>query len=144
MKTTKIFSVLSLVLILSAVSSVFSAPIDTKNNQTAAKPAIRYDVNISISIDKPLCNLWLVKILDGNGRMVAPAQEFISGKTKYTFTERGPVTGTRIAVLLKYQYGDHFVCETELFTAPAILKGTFLNGETYRFDLFPQLSPVKE
>lgn len=144
MKTTKIFSVLSLALILCAVSSVFSAPIDTKNNQVSANPAIRYHVNISISIDKPLCNLWLVKILDGNGRMVAPAQQFISGVTRYNFTERGPATGIRIAVLVKYQYGDHFVCETELFTTPAMLKGTFLNGETYRFDLFPTLAPVKE
>lgn len=144
MKTTKNFLVLSLVLIFAAVTSAYSAGIDSKNNQISASPVIRYHVNIVMSIEKPLCNLWLVEIRDGMGRLVAPAQAYNGNKNQYDFYERGPASGARIAVLVKYQYGDHYVCETELFTKPAILFGPFLNGQTYRFDLFPATTAAKE
>ena len=136
MKTTKIFSVLSLALIFAAVTSVFSATIGTKNDPTV-NPVIRYHVNIQLTLEKPLCNIWLVKILDENGRMVAPAKPYIPGVVGYDFYEKGPVKGSRIAVLVKYKGGDHYVCETELFTAPARITGQFFNGETYRFELAP-------
>ncbi|MCX6303995.1 MAG: hypothetical protein NT040_03415 [Bacteroidetes bacterium] len=144
MKTTKIFSVLSLALILTAVTSVFSAPIDNKNNLVSATPVIHYRVNITLSVDKPLCNLWLVKILDENGRMVAPAKPYTNGITKYDFYERGPASGTRIAVLVKNQHGDPYVCATELFTTPVAIFGKFFNGETYRFDLYPTTQNPKQ
>ncbi len=144
MKTTKIFSVLSLALIFITATSAFSAGPDKKNDQVAVNTMIRYQVNIKLDTEKPLCNLWLVKILDQNGRMVAPAKAYSPSVTVYNFFERGPAEGTRVAVLVKYQYGDHYVCQTELFTAPAILSGKFLNGETYRFDLYPSTQPSKE
>lgn len=139
MKTKTIFSVLSLALILSAVTSAFSANVETKKDPASTTPVIRYQVNVILESEKPLCNLWLVKIIDGNGRQVAPAKPYSTSVSRYDFYERGPVEGIRIAVLVKYTYGDHFVCETELFTAPAMLSGKFLNGQTYRFDLFPSL-----
>ena len=144
MKTTKKFSVLSLALIFIAATSGYSAAIDKKNDEISANTMIRYQVNIKISGEKPLCNMWLVKILDQNGRMVAPAKPYSTNVTSYTFFERGPAEGTRIAVLVKYQYGDHFNCATELFTTPAIITGKFMAGQTYRFDLFPTSQAPKE
>jgi hypothetical protein len=144
MKTTKISSVLSLVLILSALNSIFAAAIDKNTGQVALSAVVRYHVNIQFSTDKPLCNLWMVRIIDENGRQVAPPKAYTVGVTSYDFVERGPGKGTRIAVLVKYEYGDHLQCATELFTAPAVLTGTFSNGQTYRFDLFPTSQAPKE
>jgi hypothetical protein len=143
MKTTKIFSVLSLVLIFAAVTSTFAAAIDNKNNPVNANQVIRYHVNIAMTSESQLCNMWLVEILDGNGRLVAPAKPYSSNVTRYDFFERGPVTGTRIAVLVINQYGDHYICDRELFVKPDALSGTFLNGQTYRFDLFPTVHATK-
>ena len=137
MKATKIISVLSLVLIFAAVSTVYSAGIEPKNNQVLPGTVTRYQVNVVFSSEKPLCNMYLVKIIDGNGRLVAPAQPYILGVSRYEFTERGLATGKRIAVLVKNQYGDPIACPTELFTKPAVLNAPFVIGQTYRFDLFP-------
>jgi hypothetical protein len=145
MKTTKIFSVLSLALIFAAVTTSFSGNIETKKEAASVTSTlIRYQVNVSISSEKVLCNLYLVKIIDGQGRQVGPAKQYIPAISKYDFFEKGPVSGARIAVLVKYQYGDHYECEAELFTTPAALFGKFENGRTYRFDLFPTTQPSKE
>ncbi len=143
MKTANFFSVLSIVLIFAAATSAFAGNIDQKKEGPAGS-LIRYQVNVILAAETPLCNTWMVKIVDGQGRQVAPVKPYVSGTTQYEFTERGPVTGTRIALLVKYMFGDHFVCANELFTAPAVLKGTFLNGQTYRFDLFPTTQLPKE
>ncbi|MFZ4520551.1 MAG: hypothetical protein ACOYNC_02530 [Bacteroidales bacterium] len=144
MKTTKIFSIFSLALILTAAITSFSAPIDKKNDQVSVRTMIRYQVNITLSADKPICNMWLVKIVDQNGRQIAPAKPFISGVSGYEFFERGPVNGTRLAVLVRDLQGDHYVCETELHTAPSAITGKFLDGQTYRFELVPSFQSPKE
>ena len=144
MKTTKIFSVLSLALIFATVTAAFAGNTDKKAGQAAAGTLIRYQVNVHLVSEKPLCNLWMVKILDETGREVAPAKAYTPGLTAYEFFERGPASGVRIAVLVKYQYGDHFQCANELFTEPAIISGKFLNGESYRFDLYPATTAPKE
>ncbi|MFZ4520553.1 MAG: hypothetical protein ACOYNC_02540 [Bacteroidales bacterium] len=144
MKTAKFFSVLSLALIFSAATSVSAANIETKADQTSVNPVVNHHVNVNLTIEKPLCNVYLVEILDGQGRLVAPAKPYTPGISKYDFYERGPVTGVRIAVLVLAPSHSHFQCETELFTKPVILSGKFLPGLTYRYDLFPQLQPSKE
>ena len=144
MKTTKIFSILSIGLILAAAISSFAAAIDNKNDQVSVNAMIRYQVNISLSDDKPICNMWLVKIVDQNGRQVAPAKPFISGVNRYEFYERGPVNGTRVAVLVRDLQGDHYVCQTELHATPAVITGKFIPGETYQFELFPTIQSPKE
>jgi hypothetical protein len=141
MKTPKIFSVFSLALIFAAAATAFAGNTDKKNDPVASSALIRYQVNIVMPSELTLCNLWLVKILDGNGREVAPAKAFTAGVSRYEFFERGPVEGTRTAVLVVYDYGDHFLCPIELYTDPASLFGKFLNGETYRFDLYPTQDP---
>ena len=143
MKTTRIFSAISLALILCATVSASSATIGSKDGQPAANPMIRHQVNVIAPGEKKLCNLYLVEILDGNGRLVAPAKPYNPGVSKYDFYERGPATGFRVAVLVLGPMNSHFVCDTELFTSPVMVQGPFEAGKTYRYDLYPQAQALK-
>jgi len=143
MKTTKIFSILSLALIFAAATSAFSENI-TKKEVVSANAVVRHQVNIVLTLDKPLCNTYLVEIRDGNGRMVAPAKVFIPGESKYSFYERGPATGVRVAVLVVAPSHSHFMCDRELFTEPAVVFGPFSAGQTYRYDLFPKFQSTHD
>jgi hypothetical protein len=77
-------------------------------------------------------------MLDGNGHLVAPARQYIIGVNSYAFSEKGPVTGVRVAVLVRANY-DNFICTQELITTPAVIYGLFLSGKTYFYDLYPQI-----
>jgi hypothetical protein len=143
MKTTKFYTVLSLVVIFATFSSAFAGGIEKIKSEPSVIGGIRYQVNVNISIEKPLCNTYLVEIRDGQGHLVAPAQRYISGVSRYTFSERGPAEGVRVACLVRSQYGDRYICEYELFTTPAAVTGHFENGQTYRFDLFPSVQSLK-
>ena len=105
---------------------------------------IRHHVNVIASGNIKLCNTYLVEIQDGHGRRVAPAKTYKPGVSGYDFYERGPAKGVRVAVLILAPANSHFTCETELFTTPARLYGSFLNGHTYRYDLFPQTQPFTD
>ncbi len=142
MKTTKFFSTLSIFMIF-ALATLATTTSNDKRTDMISASSIRYHVNVMVTVDKPLCNIYLIKILDGNGTMVAPAKAYTPGVTGYDFYEHGPATGTRIAVLVKYQYGDHFECPNELFTPPVFLSGLFKNAQTYRFDLYPTFTSPK-
>lgn len=144
MKTTKFFSVLSLALIFSTAVLASSVNMNINDDRISAKPVVHHRVNVIVSSERTTCNVYLVEILDGQGRLVAPAKTYVPGVTKYDFTERGPVTGVRIAVLVLAPTLSHFACETELFTTPVIIKGDFLTGQTYRYDLFPRTQAIKE
>jgi hypothetical protein len=143
MKTTQIFSFLSLVLIFTAFSSAFSSNTG-KKEVVPANPVVRHQVNIQLeSSDLDLCNTYLVEILDGNGRLVAPAKRYIPSESKYIFYERGPAKGVRLAVLVLAPTHSQFQCERELFAEPVLVYGPFEAGSTYRYDLFPELHPAK-
>jgi hypothetical protein len=144
MKTTKIYTVLSLVLIFAAVTSTFASAIGKITSDGTVNKGIRHQVNVSISVEKPLCNTYLIEIRDGHGQLIAPAQRFVPGVSKYEFFERGPASGVRVAKLVRAEYGDRYICEYELFTTPAFVAGPFLTGQTYRYDLFPSLQPNKQ
>jgi hypothetical protein len=143
MKTTKNYTAILLALIFAAVSSTFAGNTGPRNNGNSVSTLIRYHVNVVLPAEKQLCNIWLVKIIDETGRQVAPAQPLVGNTNQFDFFERGPIEGTRIAVLVKANFGDRFVCESEIFTAPSVLSGKFVNGQTYRFDLFPQIQAPK-
>lgn len=104
----------------------------------SVKVAVNYQVNIHLGLETQLCNTYLVEVVDGNGVPVAPAKPFVSGVSRYVFSERGPVTGTRVAVLIKAPY-DYNVCTQGLVTPPDVITGSFLNGRTYIFDLYPEV-----
>ena len=143
MKTTKIYTALSLALIFAAATSVFSAKIG-KTTQISGNPGIRYQVNIHLTGEINVCNTYLVEIRDGKGQLVAPAKHYISGVSRYEFSERGPGSGVRIAALVVSNIGDRFVCDKELFTTPVPMAGPFLNYQIYRFDLFPKAQGSRE
>jgi hypothetical protein len=144
MKTTKIFSVLSLALIFCTVTSAFSGIVEPKTNPVATNSMIRYHVNVFINNEKPICNIYLVQIVNERGQLIAPAKPYISGVSGYDFYERGPQNGKRIAVLVKNIFGEQYLCESDFFTKPVILFGPFMTGQTYRFDLYPTSQPPRE
>ncbi|MCX6268895.1 MAG: hypothetical protein NTW16_16335 [Bacteroidetes bacterium] len=146
MKTTKILSALGLALIISAVFSTSASAIDKKGIPMSVNALIHYRVNVIANIDKKLCNVYLVKLMDERGRLIAPAKVYKPGVTQYDFYESGrSVSGVRTATLVRETYQDHFICETELFTEPVTISGLFSSGQTYRFDLHPKmLGPLNE
>ena len=144
MKTTKLFSALGLALIIFAATSAFSGNIDKKDGQISVNTMVRHHVNVNLSLDRKICNVYLVEILNEKGQLAAPAKTYVPGVTSYDFYERVPATGVRIAVLVLAPVYSHFSCDTELFTQPALVKGPFEAGITYRYDLNPQTSSPKE
>ena len=143
MKTTKILSVISIMMLFTVLSSSFGAGAGTKG-VIPVNPVIRHEVNISVILEKPLCNTYFVRILNGEGRDVMPAKLFVPGTTKYIFYEAGPATGIRAAVLAPAVSGERLRCELEMLTEPVILYGPFEAGQTYRYDLFPVLTGAGE
>jgi hypothetical protein len=144
MKTTKIFPVLSLALVLSFAVSASALSTDKKNGQISLNKVINHHVNVTVALEKVLCNVYQVEILNEKGELVAPPQTYVAGVSKYDFYERGPATGIRVAVLVLAPVYSHFSCDTELFTKPSARKGDFEAGQTYRYDLFPQTQIIKE
>ncbi len=143
MKKSHILS-LSIAMIILTFTSGFSANNVTNTTNAALISQfgdISYRVNINLG-ELNLCNTYLVELMDANGRLVAPAQEYKNGVNSYTFHERGPVTGVRVAALVMANW-DHFICRQELYTSPAIYYGLFLNGKTYFFNLYPTIHTIK-
>ncbi|MCX6245043.1 MAG: hypothetical protein NTU98_10100 [Bacteroidetes bacterium] len=76
-----------------------------------------------------------VVITDETGRLVAPAQLLLPGKTEYQFAENGPVKGIRIAKLSNglRPHADAWVSNEDARA------GLFQNGSTYLFNLYISL-----
>jgi hypothetical protein len=96
--------------------------------------SVHYKVNIHLAkipnFDPK--NLYVV-ISDGKG-LVAEPQHFRVDNLTYEFSEKGTVTGTRIAMLV-YMNGG----KPGLFNATDDVKtGRFLAGNTYDFNLYIQ------
>jgi hypothetical protein len=102
-----------------------------------------YEVNINIQIEQPLCNIYWVEMTDASGKNVAPKQVYIPGTRSYYFDEQIRYrSGIRIARLVLSPRAN-FICETELFTQPAIRMIEFKDMEKFTFELFPQHKPAK-
>ena len=144
MKTKTILSVLGTAAFLfSAISLTAGNPVKN-DGSVSLNPVVKHHVNVILSSERKTCNMYQVEILNGAGQMVAPPKQLLPGVSGYDFYERGPVSGVRIAVLVLSPAYSHFSCETEYHTAPALIKGTFLPGETYRYDLFPKTEAPRE
>jgi hypothetical protein len=143
MKTTKFFSVLSLALIFVGMNVTYSS--NLKDIQRGMQNAsVSYDVYVHLVADNGLCNDYLVQVSDEKGRLIAPAQRYVPGITKYNFHDQGLMRGKlRIASLVKVTYPQHFVCVNDLYTSPAVQQGPFLMGHTYSFDLYPVMTIQK-
>jgi hypothetical protein len=133
MKTTKIISALSLVLIFAA-SSMFAGN-GINGGNASQKKAVTYEVRVNISPSLPGANdSYLIAITDENGHRVVPAQNFPQGVYTYTFKEAaGDFKGTRIAILIPYP-----PTQMKWAATPSVIKGFFSAGSTYRFLLEPK------
>jgi hypothetical protein len=110
------------------------------NSVTNTASLINYKVIIHIDPQSvsALHNAYVV-VTDENGCFVGPAQLLARGKTEYTFCEPGPVSGVRIAKLIKgYRpQPDAVRCADDR------IKGEFNNGFVYLLNLYIAL-PVPE
>lgn len=137
MKATKITAALSLVLILLGTSLLNAGTPGGKNRVISGVNLVRYQVTVHMPADIRLCNLWIVEVTDGTGNLVTPAQGLSEGSATYTFFEKGPVTGVRVARLVQNNSTKHFNCEPEFSVYPDFKTGTFANGTMVTFDLWP-------
>jgi hypothetical protein len=147
MKTTKFFSVLSLVLIFAAVNSAFADDNPRDKSKKPDIPNIRYEVAIHLSLGVTLCNTYYIQITDESGRLAAPRKAFVPGTSKYVINEMFSVPGrARIVSLVLPSNVDPYACPILLVTKPEVKLGPFLPGRTISVDLFPliQKGAMKE
>jgi len=147
MKTTKFFSVLSLVLIFAGVNAIYADNNPNDKSKKPAVPSIRYEVAINLSLGASLCNTYYVQVTDETGRLAAPPKAFVPGTSKYVFNELFSVPGrARIASLVLPSNVYPYACPNILITKPEVKMGPFLPGRTVSFDLFPliQKNAMKE
>jgi hypothetical protein len=139
MKTTKLLSVLSLVMIF-AVNVAYSKNGPSRTPDATSKTTIRYEVTIHNLNAFNLCNTYQVQVTDENGRLVAAPTTFVPGINKYTFFEEGPAKGRlRMANLVLSPYTDRIVCPVNFTLRPAVILWPFLGGNTYSLNLYPVL-----
>jgi hypothetical protein len=131
MKTTKIISALSLVLVFAA-GSLFANKINDPGSANKQK-LITYEVKINFAANFPgALSHFMVVITDESGRKVVPAQAYHPGVSTYTFKEAGTLRGTRIAVMVPYPANP-----SGWVVPPSVKKGTFVGGASYSFELTP-------
>lgn len=137
MKTLKRTTVISFVLIVAGISFLFAIPAKTRLLIGSSFNGISYNVSVHIQGDLPLCNTYLVQVVDARGYSVAPDQVLQPGVSTYVFHERGPAWGVRIARLVESPNLDRMSCNLALYTSPDARTGRFLVGNSYFFNLFP-------
>jgi hypothetical protein len=145
MKTTKLFSALSLALIFTGITAGFSKKAEILSSSNSQSTFITYQVIIHPDFVNIPCNTYLVQITDETGRIVVPPQVFSPGINKYIFKERissvGIMNSGRAAMLVPVENPKHSNCAYPLVTLPDIKRGAFLTGQTYIFDLYPRTQP---
>ena len=136
MKTLKLTTVISLVLIFAGINANYAAQ---KGNtyRVMNNALVRYQVTVHVPADVKICNLWIIRVTDANGVNVAPPQSFFGATSTYNFYEAGPVRGVRIARMEIMPNGENFLCAPEFSVRSDINSGVFLSGRTYPFDLYP-------
>lgn len=125
------------------VKAVLAKPLESSASNQNGYTKTRYEVVVHLSHEVTVCNSYLVELKDETGRLIGPSQKFIPGINVYNFFEMVSATGTRIARLIPDPDIDRLVCLNELFTAPVIKTGKFIEGGSYTFDLYPQTTPRK-
>lgn len=136
MKTVKITTAFSLILILLGTSLLNAGNVRATNRINNVN-LVRYQVTVHMPADIRLCNFWVIQITDANGNLVTPVQGYSKSSSNYIFYEKGPVTGVRVARLIISNNTMHFSCEPEFEVYPDYKAGTFANGQTVTFDLYP-------
>ena len=136
MKANKITIALGIALILLGTNLLFAANSGDKIRVLSSMNLVRYKVNTHLSGEPTLCNMWVVKVTDAYGNLVAPAQVYNTTTDTYIFYEKGPVTGTRVARMVMSNSTMQLNCVPEFSPYPDFKTGTFANGQTVTFDLY--------
>lgn len=131
MKTTRIISALSLVLVFAATSLFANRISDPPADK---RQSVSYEVKVNFAPNFPGAGgQYLIAITDETGRRMVPAKPYHPGVSVYTFKEAGDFKGTRIAVLIPYPANQSGWTAT-----PCVLNGWFAGGASYRFVLTPK------
>ena len=142
MKTLKITSVIAVAALFFGISAVNAGTPGVSTSSKIGGTLIRYQVNVHIDRDLSLCNIYFVQLTNREGESISTSQRFIPGVNTYTFYEAGPVrAGIRVARLVLGPWYGHYICEPDLWTDPSVMIGSFDNGQTYVFDLYPKSVP---
>ena len=138
-------SILSLAIILffaSPASSLLNLNRDINPKPTVA--TINYNVEVHVKVDLPVCGSYLVMMTDESGNMVAPAQPYVEGTTMYSFHEVWhDFIGMRSARLV-LSNSKEGVCNQPMTADPESMFSYFVQGQTYHFDLYPNVEAQHE
>ena len=129
-------------ILLMASFPVLSA--NEKVGPTLGSAMILYQVNIHVTASTPVPfngDHYFVVITDEKGKLVAPVQLFNINKHTYTFSETGPVSGTRVAGLMPDPDADGGSIRNLL--APDAKTGVFVPGSIYIFNLWPDTTRTR-
>ncbi len=141
MKTRNLLRTVSLGLMIIGMTAFYARPAESPNPIGQAKQAVTYVVNVvhGDHLAGYDC-MYYILLTNERGQLIAPAQAFRLGVWSYTFKETGPVTGTRVAKIVK---NPNVICPNAVTFQPDSKSGTFRAGETYTFDLIPiELGPT--
>ena len=143
MKTTKTIAALSLMILFTVVTAFGANAGGAKI--TPAKAMVRHLVIIPSFNEQPLSVVYAVELRNENGKLVAPPQAFVPGKSEYLFQERAfEGEAVRTASIRQMTNTDPWQSELQLQVEPVTIKGTFEAGKTYRYFLQPKLVSGKE
>jgi hypothetical protein len=137
MKTLKTIAILSFILIVFAAEAINPVQSNSANPQPITGN-IKYKVVIHVnpSLSVPTSTTFWVVLSDGNGRRIG-IQEYVMGVNTYYFSEPGPATGARVARVIIEPHGG---AVTPFYCNPDVKYGTFRNGVTYQFNMYPKTS----
>jgi hypothetical protein len=141
MKTTKLLSILGLIMIFSGAAKVYSDNVSANIPRMTTTNSIRYEVNVYFFSRIELCNTYLIQVTDETGRPVAPPKTFVPGIQRYIFTETGPAQGKiRVAMLVRIPDAAETSCRNQIGARDDVKLGPFTPGQSYPFLLRPFLT----
>lgn len=140
MKTTKLLSILGLIMIFSGATKVYSDNVPTDSPRMTTTNSIRYEVNVYLFSRIELCNTYLVQVTDETGRPVAPPKTFVPGIQRYIFTETGPAQGKIRVAMLVLSPNAAVACHNQIGARDDVKLGPFKPGQSYPFVLRPFLT----
>ncbi len=133
MKTTKILSVISFVLIVLGASAINPDHVSQVANPSSTGN-IKYTVTLHVNapVFPSYANFYIV-LKDGSGQYISRPQK-VGSATVFYFSEIGPVRGSRVASLIEVPQEGAYI---PFYCNPDIKTGLFRNGVTYMFNLYP-------
>lgn len=98
---------------------------------------ITYVVEVDMVNTGGICHTYSILITDENGILADRPKSFQEGISTYVFHEKGPVSGQRIARMVRESNSSPNICSQALSTVQNAVTSNFRNGSTYLFYLSP-------